>query len=263
LDGVNYNKSNIDNAPHLRPEKLTVFPTQSIDDLKKPGLVDISHYPWDCIHTYGDFLWRIIGKSTENVFNGDCRIHMFGTSCGQNTPLYGLLSGGTNFSVTPESIDGHMSEWALAFSNRMRMAKQVSSFVTGSLVQPDTCFKFYWHWLLFPAALVVLSSVLLINTLVSIFNGRHSNAPVWQDSLLPLFFYHGNIADSNQGSTKPGERATEQSDLLDLRGLKNVAKRTQVQFHSIPGSDGHERRQRNQVRTPGDGLRVSSPLVSP
>jgi len=198
LDGENYNNSNIESAAHPRPELLKVYPTHNMMDLGKLDYLDISNYPWDCIYIYGYRLWSTIGTSIQNVFSGYCRENMYGTDCGQNAALYGILHGGVNFSTTPESTDKHMAEWALAFSNRMRMAKQVNSFVTGSLVQPETCFKFYWHWLLFPAALVVLSSVLLINTLVGVINGRHSNAPVWQDSLLPLFFYRGNMADNNQ-----------------------------------------------------------------
>lgn len=111
-----------------------------------------------------------------------------------------LLNGG---NASFESISAVISRMADAITNQLRMNGTDfygnPSNVTGTAFQTVVCTQFQWGWLLFPAAVVLASAVLLVATawrsssrwgrVRANRGGSQVEVPVWKSSLLPLMFY--------------------------------------------------------------------------
>lgn len=72
----------------------------------------------------------------------------------------------------------------------------LSGQVYGRVIESGVCYRIDWMWLIFPCALVLLSSLCLFIIVWESHTMRKNNLPVWKANVLPLLF-HGIIGRDN------------------------------------------------------------------
>lgn len=99
---------------------------------------------------------------------------------------------------TAGTISSDMDGIAVGISNRMRAVGSNAygdgpGVVLGTVIQTTVCVRVDWPWLLFPAALVLLTVILFVMVLIK---ARHSEVadgqPVWKSSAVVPFFHGVN-----------------------------------------------------------------------
>lgn len=140
-------------------------------------------------------------------------------------------------NATLGSINSVMEGAAKALTNRIRTIGEdfdhISTKADGMAMQTYVCTSFSWPWLLFPAAILLGTTTLLIATLVKGFT-EGSNSPSWKSSLLPLLFYGL-------------DERSKCENLMESAQLNELAKGAEVSFRSavegprfVPGNVDRE-----------------------
>jgi hypothetical protein len=132
------------------------------------------------------------------------------------------LNNGGN--VTFQSINAFWAAIADSITMLVRTSGDPSNSAPamGSAYQTDTCVSVQWSWLSFPAALLILTLVFLIATIVQ--SRKHNNLHIWKGSPLALL-YHG--MDQN---------LSDRYRLVDgLDEMEEKASQTVVQIKDVEG----------------------------
>lgn len=167
--------------------------------------------------------------------------------------------------LTAETISTDMDGIAVGISNRMRAIGSNAygdgpGVVLGTAIQTTVCVRVDWPWLLFPAALVLLTVVLFVAVLVTARRSQVADGqPVWKSSTVVAFF-HGidcqfhkpdcatrdtarpivpaDDQDNNaQSSSSP--RGESLQDLMTLEGMHAKARKVVVKLETAaPGQRG-------------------------
>ena len=119
----------------------------------------------------------------------------------------GLYNDG---NATFETFSSTMDAVALAITDHFRLnpiARSGNNTVYGTVWQSTVCTSFSWPWLLFPAALVLLTLLALLLIIWATTNDEE-RAPVWKSSILPLL-YCGDL-----GSLREMERNADAEDAV-------------------------------------------------
>jgi hypothetical protein len=106
--------------------------------------------------------------------------------------LWWLSSLYNSGNATFQSIDAGIGAIVTAVTNRMRIVGKDSDGVSSAVILGDSwqtrvCTQLDWPWLLFPAALLLLTALLLVVINIKTLLGRH-DIPIWKSSILPLMF---------------------------------------------------------------------------
>ncbi|KAK1699693.1 hypothetical protein BDP55DRAFT_203541 [Colletotrichum godetiae] len=240
-----YDLSNISNAPRNGLN----WTSWTSDGAEKEA-------PAQCVSTMDYTEFRGIRYFLKANLNGQCKLYDLtergptssdavngiGNSsqlhCETGWWLDALYNGGMATFVSLEAAHGNMS---IAISNRMRIYGLTSSetdtsnsYQEGTCSKTSICVRLEEWWLLYPAALLVLTSALLVSVYVQ--SCRDSGRqPIWKSSMLPLIFY--NISEEHCSDERnDGRRIGSSVPLLQLPELESRADKTIVSFCS--GNEG-------------------------
>ncbi|KAK1506999.1 hypothetical protein CTAM01_03331 [Colletotrichum tamarilloi] len=146
--------------------------------------------------------------------------------------LDALYSGGM---ATFDSLAAAHDNMSIAITNRMRQngltfseTDTSNSYKEGICNQTSICVRFEGWWLLYPAALLALTSALLVAAYVQ--SCRDSGRqPIWKSSILPLLLY--NISEEQSSNERNENRHSSQSiPVIQLEELESRADKTIVSF---------------------------------
>ncbi|KAK3987636.1 hypothetical protein QBC44DRAFT_360587 [Cladorrhinum sp. PSN332] len=227
----NYGAGNISSAAGGKPELPMT--------LMRSGTV-LSDYPKECVYTMTDTFEQKTNDDNVLRLNGTCDATA-DIRCFEHEPLISLV--GSNLNATHDSIAAHMSSYTLSVSNKLRREETVRSEARGIALKPDVCFVFEWDWLMFPAALTLLTTVLLLTTILTFNSG--DEVPVWKDSLLPLIL-HGDRFDG-LGTKTQAESGHATGALLDINDLEQRANTLHVKLNGRRKGSHREDSDRNSL----------------
>ncbi|KAF6815181.1 hypothetical protein CSOJ01_03633 [Colletotrichum sojae] len=145
----------------------------------------------------------------------------------------GALYKGEN--ATSEGLAAAHDNMATAITNHMRVngltwsrTNKSRSYKEGACHETVTCVRLQGLWLLYPAALLVLTSALLVTAYVQSCHDS-GRQPIWKSAILPLLFY--NISKEHNSDERNGDPDTGSSvPLLQLAELESLADKTIVTF---------------------------------
>jgi hypothetical protein len=213
-----------------------------VHDLR-PGLVypdDIVIDPEEnctdapCVFVANSSLIRASGNFFWHFWNGTVSGNLFRLAASTNEPSSILYNDGfTNFTYL-DTVFGAISD---SMTSAIRLTGMVGDDSTlgwntrgvpevptdgQALLARDTCIMIRWGWIALPAAVGLLSIVLLIITMISV--ARASSKGAWKSSSLPVLF-HGLSADSR---TQEGQLSTlgemkKEAKTLKVRLMENTA----------------------------------------
>lgn len=197
--------------------------------------------PAECI--YGMEAYAMSGFSfTAEMFNGSCKIEGLrisspnnGTTinCGEKYWLASLFAEkGEKAASTIQRIE----DFTDRLSNKMRMGfLNNPNGVSGQVLQAAVCSRIHYSWLTFPAALVAVTSGLLVWTMFRS-SRRRGREIVWKTSILPFLFYGErfvvqNGEDTSAHSTESLREDGAKETFLDLGQMESEARRRVVRFN--------------------------------
>lgn len=301
VDSGAYTISNISQIPSVPGRNFT---TVSLDGRNVTG-------PLECVFATNSDLPLAIGhflhvgllqskrasEQSEGDEGGTCSLNSVDESSFCD-PWYlePLFRGGR---PTVETISSDMDGLAIGISNRMRAVGSNAygdgpGVMLGTAIQTTVCVRVDWPWLLFPAALVLLTTILFVAVLIT---ARHSEfadgQPVWKSSAVVAFF-HGIAGQFNEpdrvtrDTARPVDSAHDQEknpesasslrrrqhqDLMTLERMHAKARKVVVKLETAaPGQRGfvvvNEEESKNQMGSnkqknqqgPNDSLRDGETL---
>lgn len=220
VDSKEYDMSNISQVQSSTGRN---FSTVSIDGANVTA-------PMECVFATGPDLPLAIGHFLKNGLLQPKRAigrPDEGATCSTNSfdgsafcdpwylePLF--RSGGP----TAETISADVDGIAVGITNRLRAVGSDAygegpGAVPGTAIQTTVCVHVDWPWLVFPAALVLLTVVLFVAVLVVAGRSRVADGqPVWKSSALVAFF-HGmdtrsrSLHGAGDNATRRGKPARE------------------------------------------------------
>ncbi|KAN0106788.1 Protein of unknown function (DUF3176) domain containing protein [Hyaloscypha variabilis] len=239
----------------------------SLHETMLDGTVQVKNVsaPEACIYRHGvvfaDVLKGILGagQGAISVFsNSTCFttvMYSFGLQCGDGpalgggTWMYSLFKNG-NASVS--DIEGFFEGFAVAMTNSYRSTFGSSTFnetaflqgqllppsreVQGIVWQDSLCTSVQWMWLLLPAVIALLTTLLLIWTVAKGWKLRRVE-PVWKDNVLPGIIYKDRFKGQDGATLEQvieefqGGTERQVGRLLELDEIKKIANNSMVSFH--------------------------------
>ncbi|CAJ0549714.1 Ff.00g033270.m01.CDS01 [Fusarium sp. VM40] len=136
------------------------------------------------------------------------RLEMFGGTCNDTVTGGGGIDCGSKWWLLPlynstyESLDKAFGQFTTAMTNNFRMQANTGGFsdkpdrVVGTVTEMAICTTFDYRWVLLPAGLMAITTILLICAVVQ--SNKDSAVPVWKTSILPLMFYGPHVVDATQ-----------------------------------------------------------------
>jgi hypothetical protein len=141
----------------------------------------------------GDFFW--------GFWNGTVTGLTWGGAAPNNDVLDVFFSiGVTNFTHVDNILRGISNSMTSAIRLKGGVRDSSSSgprraagLITGQVLRADTCIHIRWAWITLPAAMVFLTSLLLIWTIV--LHTSRKRRPAWKSSAQPVLFHGLECAD--------------------------------------------------------------------
>tara|TARA_R110002003_G_scaffold70_14_gene6441 strand:+ start:4587 stop:5684 length:1098 start_codon:yes stop_codon:yes gene_type:complete len=103
----------------------------------------------------------------------------------RESPFHRILD--FNPWLAPNNVSRHMQRLATAMTNQIRSTEQSNEMVLGSSFTREVFIHVQWGWLAFPIALLVLSIIFLVSTIIKTSNDRDTG--VWKTSAMPTLIY--------------------------------------------------------------------------
>jgi hypothetical protein len=91
--------------------------------------------------------------------------------------------------MLPNNVTRHFERLTTAVTNVIRSNSYSNEFLAGDAFITETYIAVHWAWLSFPLAMLVLSMVFLIATIVKTSKNTHGAVGVWKTSALPTLMY--------------------------------------------------------------------------
>jgi hypothetical protein len=123
----------------------------------------------------------------------------------------------------PYNITHHMERLAVSMTNMIRSSTSIK-MLEGDSYQIEAYVSIQWEWLAFPLALLVLSFVFLVSTIVK--TSRDGETGVWKTSAMPTLIYglpketQGQFASSSTWSSGQGAPKKTRIKLLPNMGWR-------------------------------------------
>lgn len=221
--------------------------------------------PLECTFTADEDVTWAINEFLEGELlepEPTCSMVSFdGTSFCSPWYLEPLFHGGR---LTAATISSDINGMADAVSNRIRAVGSNaygngSGVVLGTAIQTTVCVRVDWPWLLFPAALVLLTVVLFVAVLVTARQSQVAEGqPIWKSSSVVAFFHGINVryyppgrADRENSRqvvsthdpetlpvSEPLLREGSHEGLMNLRSMQAKAKKVVVKLETAPTGQG-------------------------
>jgi hypothetical protein len=162
----------------------------------------LTQIPRDCYLSLDDSYVGAVTDFLSEILQGSCyalskETSTFARNCSLSSSqpelkndLWWLAALSNEGNATFESVSKTIHRVADAVTDRMRRwngGGEPTRLVYGDMSHTSECSHFRLEWLMMPAGLIMLGSVLLIVTMA----GKTSDAgplPLWKDSILPLVF---------------------------------------------------------------------------
>ncbi|KAF6835671.1 hypothetical protein CPLU01_04141 [Colletotrichum plurivorum] len=193
--------------------------------------------PAQCIRSLHYREFRGVGDFLRQNLNGSCQLfHAYeegSTSmdiirkeslldCDSGWWVDALYKGG---NATFEGFATAHDNMATAITNRMRVngltwseTETSRSYMEGTNLETSICVRLHGLWLLYPAALLVLTSALLVTAYVQSCHDSGRQPIWWKSAILPLIFY--SISKEQDSDERHGDPDTGSSvPLLQLTEL--------------------------------------------
>lgn len=217
-------------APGLVAVPVANIDAAPIDALSSDDLdsVTVRWFPPGCVWTFGTSPRATIWAALRDIFEDLSMWSAGGLNAG-SIPSQLLWNNG---SMTLESVDSYMTNLTGVITAAIRNngAAGRDEYHRGTVVQVVTCLRVSWLWIIYPAALVA-GTVLLLIGLIAYNNLDKNDATAsggWKSSGLPLLFLNVD-----------GELDTQVGCDTDRFGMEAVASAKSVQL--IRGEDGRAR----------------------
>ncbi|KAI1484466.1 hypothetical protein F5X96DRAFT_664094 [Biscogniauxia mediterranea] len=136
---------------------------------------------------------------------------------------FGSESLYNSHQATFETLSTAMDQLTSVITNRFRISgvftpeSGTRETVLGDTVETTVCMQFHLEWLTMPLALLAITTILLISTIVA--NRTSRGHPLWKSSVLPLLFY--GFRSGPSASPEP---------LVDLDRLRDRTKHVMVKL---------------------------------
>lgn len=261
-----YDMSNMSQVPSSRGRNFT---TVNVDGHNVTA-------PLECVFATGPDLPLAIGHFLKNGLLQPKRAigrPDEGATCSTNSfdgsafcdpwylePLF--RSGGP----TAETISADVDGIAVGITNRLRAVGSDAhgegpGAVTGTAIQTTVCVRVDWPWLVFPAALVLLTVVLFVAMLVVAGRSRVADGqPIWKSSALVAFFHRINerpqSLDRARGSpARPVKPAHEPESQLTSAPLLGGESHKDLKFMSLESMHSKAKKVIVKLETAATGQR--------
>ncbi|KAL6712191.1 hypothetical protein ACN47E_000068 [Coniothyrium glycines] len=130
--------------------------------------------------------------------------------------------------LAPNNVTRHMERLATALTNVVRSAPSRLE-VMGSAFDRETYIEVHWEWLIFPFALLVLSLVFLVATIIK--TSKHTTeAGLWKNSAMPTLIY--GLPKEAQTRLKPS--STSDTKKVRIQLLPNMGWRVSGHAYRSP-----------------------------
>lgn len=212
IDGLLYGPSNYSAIPPWYPQNQTIY-GQTV--------------PNTCVYSFKGTTVIALPPYLSDIFNANCSMYQYYDTnlfdqqwalCSTETASSGQANAiwfQSMFSLgnsTFQIINSSISSMATAISDSIRLQGAYGSIYNvytgdgagagfpdaygnasmptilyGSVFQTDVCVQVNWGWLALPAALLVLTAILLLDTIIrGLFDKQQY--PIWKSSILPLLY---------------------------------------------------------------------------
>jgi hypothetical protein len=223
VDSQKYDASNVSQVPSVPGREFTVV---LLDGQEVTA-------PLECVFTAGPTVTSVMTKLFNQIFASQVA---GGRACSADSandigcdPWYleSMFRGG---KPTVESVSSGMDRFAIAISNVMRAVgtnayKNGSGVALGTVMETTVCLRVEWPWLLFPAALLLLT-VLLFVAVFLMERKQRERQPVWKSSAVVAFF-HGidaRLPTPDPAGGKPPPPVTSSHDRESLQASSPLLK---------------------------------------
>ncbi|KAK4161522.1 hypothetical protein QBC43DRAFT_291819 [Cladorrhinum sp. PSN259] len=186
-----------------------------------------------------DTTWmRMLGNAVKQVLSGSCgpNEQRNYTSYPSLHPMaclepWWLQSLWENDRASFATISSRFENISLSLTNRMReiglraIAPESSvliedrAYAKGSAHTSTLCTRFDWQWMLLPAGVTLLTSILLIASIFRTYQDIKNGRPAWKSSILPLLFhgFKNHTDETLLSSWMSLERMGRRADMVTAR----------------------------------------------
>lgn len=241
VDGQPYDRYNISRVPNIPGRNFTTLWTPQ-GTLQAPA---------ECVYRMSFKVSQALSQYFRSDFFGNNQCFWDSQNYSNNhswvacpSEAWWLDSLFNRGFATFESVDSLLQNMSLAASNLMRAHGTnadwtAPEFAPGTMWNSTVCTQVEWGWMAFPAALEVITLVLLVTVIVMSLRD-HGRRPIWKSSTLPLVF-HGIRGDKETLGTPGTVVSNEDSAIarpIDLAGMDKISKGLPVRLSTKFGSSG-------------------------
>lgn len=118
--------------------------------------------------------------------------------------------------LAPNNLTRHMERLATAITNVMRSALDSNEMIAGEAYNKKQFVLVRWEWLAFPIALLILSLLFLVATILKTSKDGNGEMGIWKTSAMPTLIY------SLPGEVQRELRGTQRQDSENNERMKKV-----------------------------------------
>lgn len=251
-NGMVYTSQNLTSAPNT----TTLWMYETLAN-KTAHSFNVSA-PEPCIYRHGTLFASHIAEVLQQYLfpkDSECTTRlMVGVSCG-SLDLIGeglaLQTLWNNGNATVPSIVAFFDSFTIAMTNRYRTSLGGAAPVhlgdttqgtlgeaQGIVWQDSVCTTAQWQWLLLPAALLVVTSLLVFWSVARSWRLRHIE-PVWKDAVLPAILYKDRFIGEDGSTISLMAEGASSDNLMEINDMERSAQNLRVKFR-LPASHSLE-----------------------
>jgi hypothetical protein len=147
--------------------------------------------------------------------------------------------------ASPDDLVRHMERLSIALTNVMRSGTTSGEPISGKAFLAETYVAVYWAWLAFPIAMLGMSIVFLVATIVKTSQSENKDIGMWKTSAMPALFYSlpQDARDKLSSSSKSDSETRNGAPEVRIRLVSNQGWRVSGQAHVSPIVGQRGRRQ--------------------
>ena len=174
-------RQNTTNTPIPVGKELTDIPKNA----SMPTPVNTSWWPEDCVWVFGFPARNGIVSYLGKTFDREKVVSAAGIGTEGNIHMLRLWNDGNASMDTYNEYFRGLTDSMTAVM-RMNGDRTRKSWAYGKTLNMQTCVRVQWYWMIFPAAMVFLSTCFLAALVIRTFKGSHHSG--WKSSALALLF---------------------------------------------------------------------------
>ncbi|EOA91786.1 uncharacterized protein SETTUDRAFT_86598 [Exserohilum turcica Et28A] len=138
--------------------------------------------------------------------------------------------------LAPNNVSHHLERMAQAITNVIRSDTDSNELIAGTAYARETYVAVHWAWLAFPLAMLLLSIIFLISTILKTSSENYQEIGIWKTSAMPTLMY-SLPNDAQRGiisATRPKEMAFKNTEKVRIRLMPKQGWRVSGQIHPGP-----------------------------